>query len=289
LRLRLKAPAKVNLVLEVLGRRPDGFHEIRSVVQQITLFDRLEAQLASTLSLEPPLPSVASDENLVLRAAKLLQERAKRTDGAQLRLAKGIPVGAGLGGGSSDAAAALRLLSQLWKLEPGHMDLPMLASQLGSDVPLFLTAGASLLSGRGEVVQPVPGLRGGWFVIVAPPWREARKTALVYSAVQPEDFGNGRASQAATERLLDGGGFDADLLLNGLEPAARRVFPSLAAFQRELTLQSGHQFVLAGAGPALFSYVADRGSALGLARRLSLVAPDCLLAQPLNRLCPIRG
>jgi 4-diphosphocytidyl-2-C-methyl-D-erythritol kinase len=258
------------------------------MVQPIALFDLLEVESASVLSLIAPATSGPVEQNLVLQAARLLRDRVGGAGGAQMTLRKRIPVSAGLGGGSSDAAATLRLLSRLWRLPPGEPDLAIVAGQLGSDVPLFLSAGAALLTGRGEQVCAVPSLRTGWFVIVVPPWQEPRKTAAVYAAVAVEDFGDGHASTVVAERISSGSELDPGLLRNDLEPAARRVFPGLVGFQADLAARTAAPFVLTGAGPALFSYVADRDAAAMLARTIRPVAPTVLLARPLSGLCAIR-
>jgi 4-diphosphocytidyl-2-C-methyl-D-erythritol kinase len=223
----------------------------------------------------------------VLRAAHALRQSTGVASGARIVLKKGIPVGAGLGGGSSDAAAALRLLSRLWRLQADKLDLVALASQLGSDVPLFLSAGAALLSGRGEQVRPLPALRGGYFVIVVPPWQEPHKTAAVYSAVTPADFGDGSHSRRIASQLANGAALEPRHLRNELEPAARRVFPALAEFQADLTARAGCRFVLTGAGPALFTFVPDRDDSLKLARASRAITPTVLVARPLVGLCTV--
>jgi len=139
----LRASAKVNLALEVLGKRADGYHEIATVLQAVDLFDRIAVETADSLSLHTDDPDLPTDEgNLVMRAARLLQKAAGIETGARIRLQKRIPVAAGLGGGSSDAAATLWGLSRLWKLRWPTARLQELAVELGMDVPFFLGCGA---------------------------------------------------------------------------------------------------------------------------------------------------
>lgn len=158
-RLTLYRPhAKINLGLEILGLRPDGYHEVRTVLQTVALSDTLEIHPApSEVTLECSDPSLPTGEgNLVVKAARLLQAEAGKTPGARLVLTKRIPSQAGLGGGSSDAAAALMALAKLWKLSLEPARLFSLAAKLGSDVPFFLTGGTALGVGRGEEIYPLP-------------------------------------------------------------------------------------------------------------------------------------
>ena len=148
--LRLRAPGKVNLGLEILGRRSDGFHEIRSVAHTIALFDIVEVEPAPHIVLHAPGELGPASDNLATLAVELMRERFAVAAGASIRLRKGIPVSAGLGGGSSDAAATIRLLRRLWSIREPLPRFLATAAQVGSDVPFFLTGGAAFLTGRGE-------------------------------------------------------------------------------------------------------------------------------------------
>jgi 4-diphosphocytidyl-2-C-methyl-D-erythritol kinase len=175
------APAKVNRELRVGGRRPDGFHEILSRFVSIDLADRLTAEPADDLAFSCDDPAVPSGEdNLVLRAARLLAKRAGIRAGARLRLEKRVPMGGGLGGGSSDAAVALLLLARLWRIPGDAESLSPVAAELGSDVPFFLTGGEADVSGRGERVRPLPDRETAPadLVLLVPPF--SISTAAVY-------------------------------------------------------------------------------------------------------------
>ena len=155
----LRTSAKVNLALEVLGKRDDGYHEIATVMQAVDLCDRLTVETADTVSLvvsDPALPT--DDGNLIVRAAAMLGEAAGATKGARITLDKHIPVAAGLGGGSSDAAATLWALNRLWGLRWSRDRLAGLAVRLGMDVPFFLGTGRVLATGRGEQLKPLPDM-----------------------------------------------------------------------------------------------------------------------------------
>ena len=190
--LKYLAPAKINLVLEVLGRRVDDFHEIRSLVQTISLCDVISFQLADEVSLECSEPSLQTSDNLVIKAAELLREVSGCQKGARIKLEKKIPWGAGLGGGSSDAAATLLALSRLWELKLKTSELVELAARLGSDVPFFIHGGAALIEGRGENVTPLPASAPRWFVLLNPPLpKMANKTQQLYSRLDSSHFTDG--------------------------------------------------------------------------------------------------
>src|SRR3954452_3244816 len=163
-----KAYAKLNLGLEVTGKREDGFHDIVSVMHLVDLHDTLTFALADgeiTVECDHPVLAAEGQGNLVWRAARLLQETSKADKGAAIELQKRIPLAAGLGGGSSDAAATLRGLSELWGVELPREQMRNLAAMLGSDVPFFLEGEAGLVEGRGEKVTRLPASPPGWAVL----------------------------------------------------------------------------------------------------------------------------
>ncbi len=178
--LTAEAFAKVNLSLRVLGRRADGYHELDTVFQAIDLADRLTAEEANYLAFLCDDPSVPGDErNLVVQAARSLAERAGMRPAARLVLSKRIPAGSGLGGGSSDAAAAIALLARLWRLPASRGDLAEVAAGVGSDVPFFLWGGRARGTGRGERIAPLPDGPELSLIVLLPPFPVA--TAAVYA------------------------------------------------------------------------------------------------------------
>ncbi|MFQ5880590.1 MAG: 4-(cytidine 5'-diphospho)-2-C-methyl-D-erythritol kinase, partial [Dehalococcoidia bacterium] len=204
--MRLYAPAKINWTLEVLGR-PDsyrGYHEIRTVLQTIDLADVIEVWPAADLRLEVIGPHQASEDDLVLKAARLLQEESGHRGGALIRLTKRIPVAAGLGGGSSDAAAVLRGLSQLWGLGWGSERLAAIAAVVSSDATFFLYGGTALAQGRGERIAPLPDVPPTRLVLVVPPWSLPDKTARMYQGLVEGDFSDGSRTQRLVRRLQKG-------------------------------------------------------------------------------------
>jgi len=158
----VQAYAKINLTLEVLYKRSDGYHQIASILQSVGLCDTVSASAASELLIEAPGLDCPLAENLILKAARLLQDVTGYTGGACIQVTKRIPQAGGLGGGSSDAAATLVALNRLWGLGLEQQELLNLGTRLGSDVPFFLYGGTALVEGRGEIVTPLPPLSGLW-------------------------------------------------------------------------------------------------------------------------------
>lgn len=241
--ITLSAPAKLNLFLEVTGKRPDGYHELVTVMQEIALADTLEAEPAGDFSLEVSgLEIPPGGENLVLKAAKRLAEVAGAREGAAFRLTKRIPAGAGLGGGSSDAAAALKACARLWKLDEAL--LPAVAAEVGSDVPFFLAGGTALCTGRGEKVQPLKPLPETPITLVWPGF--ALPTRDVYGALAPA--GSPRKVEPFLAAMEKG-----DLpLFNRLEEAALKVQPGLVELRQWMSQAGFRASAMTGSGSAFY-------------------------------------
>jgi len=267
MRLRLTAPAKINWTLEVIGRRPDGFHEVKTILQTIDLCDSLELEPAPELTLAATGEGLPPpQDNLTLRAAHLLQERTRHSGGVRMRLTKSIPVAAGLGGGSSDAAAALRGLDRLWGLALPHERLVELAAEVGSDVPFFLYGGTALAEGRGERITPLPDAPRTAILVVVPPLSMSHKTQRMYSLLGPEHYGDGAASDRFADALRQRRLFEESDLYDVFDSLAFRAFPELHACRQAL-MQAGASAVhLAGSGPALFVLLRDEEQRERLAR-----------------------
>ena len=232
----VRAYAKLNLCLEVLGRRPDGYHEIRTVMQAIDLADDLEITPSSSLRLRCDDPEIEGEENLVWQAAIALKKR--------------IPVGMGLGGGSSDAASTLLALDRLWGLNLPFERLVEIGSRLGSDVAFFFWGGAALASGRGDIIEPVPAGTGVPVTVICPESTVQAKTARMYKQLGPSDFSDGGVTRRCLQNLMAGQWAD-DLHYNAFEAIAVREFPCLEAIINAVTMACGRRPHLTGAGPAL--------------------------------------
>ncbi|MCX7915558.1 MAG: 4-(cytidine 5'-diphospho)-2-C-methyl-D-erythritol kinase, partial [Verrucomicrobiae bacterium] len=168
--LTLLSPAKINLYLRIVGKRPDGYHEVETVMVPLDFGDTVTLQLRKTsITLECDNPNLPTDEsNLALRAAKLMAERFPAEKGVNINLQKRIPLAAGLGGGSSNAATVLRGLNRLWQLELPVADLDPLAAEMGSDINFFLRNTAAVCRGRGERVEPIPSRLAATVLLVNP-------------------------------------------------------------------------------------------------------------------------
>ena len=254
-KVTVQAPAKVNLTLEVLGKRPDGYHEIASVMQAISLFDTLTFRPSDEIKVLADIEALETQDNLVYRAAMLLKEASRVLTGAEINLDKQIPLAAGLGGGSSDAAATLLGLDRLWSLGLGEEELKELAAQLGSDVPFFVTGGTALVEGRGERVSNVKTPPTFWLVLAFPDHRLENKTATAYKTLSNTDHTDGRRTADLVERIEAGTEITHDSLFNVFDRVAAQIFPGIDGFWSILQEASGRPVHLSGAGPTLFCRV----------------------------------
>ncbi len=263
--LILPAYAKLNLTLDVLGRRPDGYHEIASVLQTVSLHDLLIAERAGSASFEATGPPMAG-ENLVLKAARLLEEYVGRALPLRIRLHKRIPVAAGMGGGSADAAAFLRAATRLYGLSLSTDALHDLAARVGQDVPFLLNGGTALATGLGSTLESLPALPGRWvFVVAAPP--VAVSTHAVYEAVDGKgpslDRTPALAGALRAGPMGEPAGFGNDLegITRSLHPELDRTMTPLAAAIPGLTMTGSGGAFFAG-----FRSVADARRAMDRAR-----------------------
>lgn len=226
------APAKVNLFLEILGKRADGYHEIETLMVRLSLHDtlRLVDDPSGAVRLRCDLPGLSvGPDNLVLRAARLLKEQTTCERGALIGLRKRVPMMAGLAGGSSDAAATLKGLNRLWELNRTDEELASLSAELGSDIPFFFSTPAALCTGRGEKVRPVATATRIDLVLVCPPF--GCGTADVYRKVSLT--GQSEASDPIVAELEKGDVVGvASRLHNRLEAAAFQVAPALTDWMR---------------------------------------------------------
>jgi 4-diphosphocytidyl-2-C-methyl-D-erythritol kinase len=249
--------AKLNLCLEIVGKRDDNYHEITSVIQAIDLRDTLTFAAAEdgVLTLECDEPSLVSEgeANLVLKAARLLQQYAGVKSGAHITLEKRIPLAAGLGGGSSDAAATLLGLNDLWELRLGKRDLIELAAAIGSDVPFFLEGPTALVEGRGELVTRIPSPPPGWAVLVCPRYDLKNKTKQLFSYLTGADHSDGNVTRRLIAALVAGSFPDSSLLYNAFERVAYTVFENLLATRATIMRTGGRDVHLSGSGPTLFT------------------------------------
>ncbi len=275
-RLVALAPAKINIGLEIIGRRLDGLHEIVSVLQTISLYDRMAwSPDRHGFRYESP-PGIDPASDLARRALMAADQRCWR---GVLRLQKGIPIAAGLGGGSSDAALALKIAH----LDRSDVALAQTAAELGADVPFFVEGGTSLATGTGTDLQPL-ATTNAWCVVVTPRLAIPNKTRTLYASLAPKDFSDGTAVRQIAEALGAPGAIDT---------------PPPNAFTRHLLAhpqiqaawsaleQAGAPWVsVSGAGPSLYTLVADYAAAQSIAKRVPAAAGEIFVARTLPRLLP---
>jgi len=271
----VQASAKVNLTLEVLSKRPDGYHEIVTVMQAVDLFDRLTLETAPTISLETDDSALPTDErNLVVRAALLLKQAAQVDAGARVRLRKRIPVAAGLGGGSSDAAATLWGLNRLWGIRWPRARLTALAVELGMDVPFFLAGGRALATGRGERLERLAA--GGAYALVLVNPRVALSTREVYERVpagwHAEPTGTRRLLEALSTRRVTR---VAAALTNNLEDLVARHLPAVLRIKAALLAAGALGAAMSGSGPTVFGMARSLDHARQIQRRINRADWSC--------------
>ncbi|MBM2827301.1 MAG: 4-(cytidine 5'-diphospho)-2-C-methyl-D-erythritol kinase [Dehalococcoidia bacterium] len=255
--LTVRAYAKVNLALEVLGPRPDGYHDIVSVLQSVSLWDTLSFRPDDGIHLTCNLAELETEDNLAVKAARLLQEATGCSDGVSITLSKGIPVAAGLGGGSSDAAATLRSLNVLWGLGLAREELASLGASLGSDVPFFVYGGTALAEGRGEKVNPLPDIPETWLLLVLPTLEIPRKTEAMYKLLNPRSYSDGVATYALASAVKRGEGVSPNRIGNVFTSVVADTYPPVAELV-ELLRALGLRATLSGTGPTLYALVDSR-------------------------------
>jgi 4-diphosphocytidyl-2-C-methyl-D-erythritol kinase len=263
----IQAPAKVNLFLEVLGKRPDGYHDLCTLLVAIDLFDSLEFERLSdgVISLTCDDPRVPAGEgNLMVQAARRLKEMSKSPLGARMSLRKRIPMQAGLGGGSSDAAATLRVLNELWDLRLSQEELQSVASDLGSDVPFFLDGPAAWCTGRGEKVSQTPLGITLDLVLICPSVGLSTREVFRRVRVPHEPVAPSAMQQALRRGDLAGVGA---ALHNRLQEAAEELAPGLRSVREVLESLGplGHQ--MSGSGSSYFALCRDQQEAEALAEK----------------------
>lgn len=274
MRLELRSPCKVNQLLNILGRRDDGFHELETLLQPVALYDELTLEtagreLAFTCS-DPTLPVDAG--NLVVRAAQAFLAASGIPAGLRIHLEKHIPQAAGLGGGSANAATTLRGLNQLLGAPLSATRLQALAAQLGSDVPFFLQDGPALATGRGEHIQPLdpfPALHGAWVLLIHPGFGIATAWAYRELAKFPSALSGRPGRAAALVETLRRGNLPAAAaqFYNALETPVFHKYPVLALWQEFLAANGALASRMSGSGSTVFALVPGEAAGVELRDR----------------------
>ena len=274
----VSAPAKINLYLHVTGRRADGYHTLDSLIAFAGLGDQITVETADSLSLEIDGRFAESlqnpDDNLVLKAARALAEEAGCPANAHIRLTKNLPVAAGIGGGSADAAAALKALAELWQISSDETAMQSLAATLGADVPVCFAGHTAFVGGVGEVLTPAPGLPSCGLVLVNP--GVALATPSVFAA-RTCDFGKEARFTETPANAADLAGL-LSARRNDLAVAATALAPVIGDVLTALEAAGAHLARMSGSGATCFGLFDDLSAAETAAEFLGLAAPDWWLA-----------
>jgi 4-diphosphocytidyl-2-C-methyl-D-erythritol kinase len=267
------APAKINLFLRVTGRRADNYHELDSAFIPVALADRIRVEIrpaaSSSVVMRCADPALAGDANLAVRAARAFMSEFGLAAQISIDLEKNIPIGAGLGGGSSDAGAMLRMLAALERVDAPER-LHKLALALGADVPFFIRPAPARVGGIGERITPLTGIASIAIVIAAPPFEVS--TAEMFRALEPTAW-SGAAPPEHLEAILGGEITDA-VTINDLAEAAIRAHPQIALLKNLLTDLGARAAQMTGSGGAVFGVFASSDEADRAAREATRRAPD---------------
>lgn len=265
-----KAPAKINLTLDALYKRPDGYHELEMVMTTIDLYDRIDLMdlQSKSIQLESTSGLVPQDErNLAYRAAALLREKTGVKRGVRIYIDKHIPVAAGLAGGSSDAAATLRGLNRLWNLGLSHEELANIGAEIGSDVPFCVYSGTALAKGRGEVLTPLPSPPPCWVVLAKP--SHGVSTADVFGRLKVQEIEEHPRTEQMIEALRKK---DYESILanlgNVLEPVTMQMHATVRKIKERMSVFGADGVLMSGSGPTVFGLVKKESRARRLVNSL---------------------
>jgi len=278
--ITIEAPAKINLTLEILGKRPDGYHEIKSLVQTINLCDTLTVSDDENIHYSCSNPDWHAEKSLVTKAVTLLTRKTGYDGGAAIHLEKRIPFAAGCGGDSSDAAAVLQALNRHWKLRFTKRELAEMAAELGSDVPFFIYGGTCLMESRGEKITSLLAMPHRWVLLCLPPVAKVEdKTKSAYGRILPAHYTSGEI----TAKMADGIGtrqeFDDTTLFNTFENVFFAGGSKLLTCKEHILKIGAPHVHLAGAGPGLYSLLQNRQQADDLFIRLSNQGMEVFLTE----------
>ena len=268
-KLVLESPAKINLSLEVLGRRSDGYHSIRSILVPVTLHDTVTlAPGGRKFAFHGGQGAPKDEANLAWRAAQLLAEKTGVRHGIDVRIVKRIPIAAGLGGGSSNAATVLRALNDLWETGLSDAKLASLGLGLGSDVPFFLRGGTCLATGRGESLEGLQNSTVVELVLIHPSLKVSSQWA--YEHV-PEELTRAGGATSMVKVALASGRLDllAANLVNELEPGVAKAHPVVAEAKRRLKSAGAIGALMSGSGPTVFGLAEDAETAERIAKKVA--------------------
>ncbi|MFH1860956.1 MAG: 4-(cytidine 5'-diphospho)-2-C-methyl-D-erythritol kinase [bacterium] len=258
--IELYAPAKLNLYLDVIDKRLDGYHDIVSIMQTIGLYDIISLETTEGISLKCPALDLLPESNLAYKAALLLREYTNCQEGVSIKIDKHIPVGAGLGGGSSDAASVLMGLNQLWKLNLSKQELMQIGERLGADVPFFIIGGTCLAEGIGTKITSLPNSCNAWFVLVYP--KINIPTEWVYKNIKFELTNQTKTVKIIADGLKHNNIMDISKgLSNRLEDVTMNHYPQIKAIKDELMDAGCLSTLMSGSGSCVFGITGSKEEA----------------------------
>jgi len=277
--ITLPAYAKINLTLDVIGRRDNGYHDVAMIMQQISLFDQVrvkvreDSKICLTCS-EEKLPT--NNQNIAYKAAVRMIERYDIAHGYTIHIQKEIPISAGLGGGSTDAAAVIKAINQLENLNLSRDELKTIGFELGADVPFCIEGGCAIATGLGEILEPIHGLRGIWLVLVKPEFGVS--TEVVYRAIDEKEIYK-RPDNDAMKRALEQNNLKeiTENLCNVLESVTIEMHPTIAVIKSKLLSYGAKAVLMSGSGPTVFGVFKTYDSAKKAYHNASKFYRQCFL------------
>ena len=284
--LAAKSFGKINITLEVIGRFPDGYHQIVSVMQAIELCDTLSFKLSFNqhINFICDMPVIQNDDNLVLKAARLLKEYSEHPYGADIHLEKIIPVSSGLGGGSSNAAVTLLSLNQLWDLNLNQDTLTMLAKKIGSDVAFFLNGPSCIAEQKGDTITQIKSVQPTNMVLVVPKIDLQEKTKNMYNRISIKDYTDGKLS-FKTAKLIESGQLPTHYpMYNIFKKVAMESFPEISLAEKAMIESGASQVQLSGSGPSLFTFTKSTNESKRISEKLAALGYNPIISKTLHKI-----
>ena len=284
--LAAKSFGKINITLEVIGRFPDGYHQIVSVMQAIELCDTLSFKLSFNqhINFICDMPVIQNDDNLVLKAARLLKEYSEHPYGADIHLEKIIPVSSGLGGGSSNAAVTLLSLNQLWDLNLNQDTLTMLAKKIGSDVAFFLNGPSCIAEQKGDTITQIKSVQPTNMVLVVPKIDLQEKTKNMYNLISMKDYTDGKLS-FKTAKLIESGQLPTHYpMYNIFKKVAMESFPEISLAEKAMIESGASQVQLSGSGPSLFTFTKSTNESKRISEKLAALGYNPIISKTLHKI-----
>lgn len=267
--LKLFSPAKINLTLEIINKRHDDFHNIISLVTDISLKDEIVFTNSKSVTFDSNF-ELDQKSNSILNTISLIQNKFKLDNGVDVKLTKNIPLASGLGGGSSNAATTLIALNDMWQLNLNKSEMILIGSEIGSDVPYFLEKGLCVINNRGENLRKIKESPLMWFVLLFSEHKHKSKTKFMYESLTSNHFTNGGLTRKLEARIRNNSDLPNELMFNGFNDIADNIFNGLSAKRSLFNTLVGEEVVLCGAGPTLFYRAPNKETATAIHLLLSM-------------------